>query len=114
MLSKLIFISITMVATSLAGARIKAQDASFKSLVHSVQAVGVLCCDEGVLNEEAVSGGKICSSSRVMGNYPKDFGNITVMNQCDGGRFSIKMLSSDDFEDSLISGTCTETICTFN
>jgi hypothetical protein len=114
LLGKLLIVSAVMAIVSLNGARIKARDASFKSSVASIQAVGILCCDMGKLNEVVAPGGKICSSSGVMGNYPKDLGTINVTKQCDGGHFSIKILAPNDFGGSVVSGTCTETNCTFN
>ena len=110
----------TIAMTSLNGARKKAADASFKSSVSSLQAIGVLCCDSGVTSPltatgTAAAGGPVCiASSGVTGNYPATgIGAITVT-QCSAGSFRLSVaVPTTGFSGTLASGWCDETHCEF-
>jgi prepilin-type N-terminal cleavage/methylation domain-containing protein len=114
----------TIAMTSLNGARKKAADASFRSSVSSVQAVGVLCCDTTGATINTTANAAVCSDASVAGNYPPTtaIGTITVADMdtvtagtqsCLGGAFSISIAKPTNFAGNLASGTCTETSCTF-
>jgi prepilin-type N-terminal cleavage/methylation domain-containing protein len=112
----------TIAMTSLNGARKKAADASFKSTVTSIQAVGVLCCDAATPTLRGTVGTAvdlstqtICTDTSVAGSYAAStsIGNVTLVSQCSGGAFSITVAKPANFAGNLASGTCTETQCTF-
>ena len=108
----------TIAMTSLNGARKKAADASFRSSVSSVQAVGVLCCDTtGGLTPTATAApnGNICADTSVSGTYPPNtaIGTTITVTGCSGGSFTILMNKPAPFGGTLATGTCTETQCTF-
>ncbi|MFA6897596.1 MAG: type II secretion system protein [Patescibacteria group bacterium] len=106
----------TIAMTSLNGARKKAADASFKSSVSSVQAIGILCCDSGKLTTPATVGGVVCvAASGVAGNYPSSgIGVPVIKTQCSGGSFKITIPKPANFGGSLTTGGwCDETHCEF-
>jgi prepilin-type N-terminal cleavage/methylation domain-containing protein len=106
----------TIAMTSLNGARRKAADASFKSSVSSLQAIGVLCCDSGTLTTPAAVGGAVCSAaSGVTGNYPSSGIAVPVITtQCTAGTFRITVGIPANFGGSLATGGwCDETHCEF-
>jgi len=108
----------TIAMTSLNGARKKAADASFKSSVSSLQAIGVLCCDSGVTNPltaaPAASGLVCIASSGVTGNYPPSsaVGALSIA-QCNAGDFEIIAQKPTGFSGTLSTGGCNATTCGF-
>ena len=112
----------TIAMTSLNGARKKAADASFKSSVASLQAIGVLCCDSSTLNTASpvnapalnAAGANICTNATsVPGTYPTGIGPVAIT-QCSGGDFTIvAKVPLTGFSGTLTQGTCNATTCTF-
>ena len=113
----------TIAMTSLNGARKKAADASFKSSVSSLQAIGVLCCDTTGGNLNAAAAGtldtgdtaiKVCDDASVVGNYPQGvFNTIVVTTDCTGGTFKLTATPATGFGGTLTTGWCDETHCEY-
>lgn len=116
LISKLIFISITMAVASLAGARIKAQDAYFKSNASSIVPAAVLCCDDdGLLSEEF--GKSFCNNKVDYNNYPDPnfIGSIKITKNCNQktGEFQFIVTPVSGNGSSLSRAVCSESGCQY-
>ncbi len=105
----------SIVLVSLGSARRKANEASFKSTVSSIQPAAILCCDQtGDPELTTTEGGEICNP-QIGSNWPPATKiTIDTITQCNDGDFTINLTPGTDGAGNCTSATITPSGATFN